>query len=183
MSQNTLYKIASPYAEALLELSINSNSVDKTSQELSLIINIINESTDLKQFLSNPLINANKKKNVINKLFVTEVSNFVLKFLLVLIDRRRISLLNIIIDIYFNLVYKTESTVLTEVSSASSLTEVQQNALIDKIKIMTKSQNVKLVTTIDTSLIGGFIVKIGSKVIDASLSGKLKQLAFYLETN
>nr|QCI04424.1 ATP synthase CF1 subunit delta [Antithamnion hubbsii] len=183
MSQNTLYKISSPYAEALLELSLNNDAVNKTSQDLSLIIDMINESVDLKQFLSNPLINADTKKNVINKLFATEVSSFVLKFLLVLIDRRRISLLNIIIDTYFNLVYKTESTVLTEVSSASNLTEVQQNALIDKIKIMTNSQNVKLITTIDPSLIGGFIIKIGSKVIDASLSGKLKQLAFYLETN
>jgi len=42
---------------------------------------------------------------------------------------------------------------------------------------------VKLITNIDSSLIGGFILKIGSKVIDASLSGKLQQIAFYLETN
>jgi len=183
MSQNTLYKIASPYAEALLELSLNNNAIDKASQDLSLIMDIINQSLDLKQFLSNPLININTKKNVVHQLFSPQVSDFILKFLLVLIDRRRISLLSIIIDTYFNLVYKTESTVLTEIASASDLTEIQQNALIDKIKIITKSQNVKLITTIDPSLIGGFIIKIGSKVIDTSLSGKLKQLAFYLETN
>ena len=48
---------------------------------------------------------------------------------------------------------------------------------------MTNGKKVKLITKIDPDLIGGFIIKIGSKVIDTSLSGKLQQIAFYLETN
>ena len=134
-------------------------------------------------FLSNPLINISSKKNVLNQLFTNQISGFVLKFLLVLIDRRRIFMLDIIIEKYFNLVYKTESTILTEVITAISLTEEQESMLVEKLKIMTNSQNIKLITTIDQSLIGGFIIKIASKVIDASLLGKLKQMAFYLETN
>ena len=183
MSQNTFYKIAIPYAEALLDLAQSSNSFDKTSKDLSIISKTIAESNDLKVFLSNPLTNINSKKQVINQLFASEVSDFILKFLLVLVNRRRISLLNTIIEKYFDLAYKMESTILTEVSTAIQFTELQQDALIDKIKLMTKGENVKLITTVDSSLIGGFIIKIGSKVIDASLSGKLKQMAFYLDTN
>nr|Q02849.1 RecName: Full=ATP synthase subunit delta, chloroplastic; AltName: Full=ATP synthase F(1) sector subunit delta; AltName: Full=F-type ATPase subunit delta [Antithamnion sp.]CAA44983.1 atpD [Antithamnion sp.] len=183
MSQSILYKIANPYADALLELSLLNNAMDKASSDLSMILEVISKSADLKLFLSNPLVEDNLKKNVLNQLFKDKVSDFIVKFLMVLVDRRRISMLHLIIDKYFSLVYKTESTILTEVITAIDLTEEQEIALINKIKVMTKGKNVKLITTIDQTLIGGFIVRIGSKVIDASLSGKLKQIAFYLETN
>ena len=183
MSQSILYRIANPYAEALLELSQVNDAVDKASQDLSNVLELISKSNDLKLFLSNPLVEANLKKSVLNQLLKDQVSHFVLNFLMVLVDRRRISILHLIIDKYLSLVYKTESTILTEVITANNLTEEQQEALINKIKVMTKGENVKLITTIDKDLIGGFILKIGSKVIDASLAGKLKQIAFYLETN
>ena len=183
MSQNVLYKIANPYAEALLELSQLNNVIEQTSQDLSFILQMITDSPELKAFLLNPLININLKKNVLHQAFSQQVSDFVLKFLFVLLDRRRISILHLIIDKYFNLVYQAEATIVTEIFTVNHLTETQQNNLIEKIKIMTKSKQVKLITNIDSSLIGGFILKIGSKVIDASLSGKLQQIAFYLETN
>jgi len=183
MSQNILYKIANPYAEALLELSTLNNVIEQTSHDLSLISSMILDSPELKSFLLNPLIKTNLKKNVLNQAFSEQISDFVLKFLFVLLDRRRISVLPLIIEKYFNLVYQAEATIVTEISTVSNLTEIQQNNLIDKIKVMTNSKQVKLITNIDSSLIGGFILKIGSKVIDASLSGKLQQIAFYLETN
>ena len=72
---------------------------------------------------------------------------------------------------------------LLSASSPDSIPNMDEIAIIEKIKLITNSDNVKLVINIDSNLIGGFIVKIGSKVIDASLSGKLNQIAFYLNTN
>lgn len=183
MSQNVLYKIANPYAEALLELSKTSNLIEQTSQDLSLISQMMSESYELKSLLMNPLIVNNVKKKVLTQIFTPQISDFVLKFLFVLIDRRRIAVLSIVIEKYLDLAYEVEETIVTEISVVSNLTELQQSDLIEKIKIMTAGKKVKLITNIDPSLIGGFILKIGSKVIDASLSGKLKQIAFYLETN
>lgn len=183
MSQNVLYKIANPYAEALLELSRINNVIEETSQDLSFISQMLIDSSEFKSFLINPLITNNLKKKVLNKIFATQINDFVLKFLFILIDRRRIALLSIVIEKYLDLVYAVEETILTEISLVSELTELQQNNLIEKIKIMTSSKKVKLITHIDASLIGGFILKIGSKIIDTSLSGKLKQIAYYLETN
>nr|YP_010865284.1 ATP synthase CF1 delta subunit [Campylaephora boydenii]WGT74119.1 ATP synthase CF1 delta subunit [Campylaephora boydenii] len=183
MSQNVLYKIANPYAEALLELSQINNVLEQTSQDLSFILEMITDSPEFKSFLLNPLISNHLKKKVLNEAFSDKVSDFILKFLFVLLDRRRISLLHLVIEKYFSLVYKAEATIVTEIFTVSNLTEEQQHNLIEKIKIMTNGKQVKLITKIDPSLIGGFILKIGSKVIDASLSGKLQQIAFYLEAN
>nr|QCI05232.1 ATP synthase CF1 subunit delta [Centroceras clavulatum] len=183
MSQSSLYKVANPYAEALLELSQLNNIIEQTSKDLSFISQVISESFELKSCLSNPLIDINLKKRILDQVFSGQLNEFVLNFLFVLVDRRRISLLQVIIDKYLNLVYEAEEIIVAEVFTATILTELQQNNLIQKIKLMTKGKKIKLMTNIDSSLIGGFIIKIGSKVIDTSLSGKLKQIAFYLETN
>ena len=55
--------------------------------------------------------------------------------------------------------------------------------LVQKLKQMTNSKEVKLIITIDSTLIGGLIIQIGSKVIDTSLAGKLKRISFYLSEN
>nr|QJH88276.1 AtpD [Pterocladia lucida] len=181
-NQGVIYKIAQPYAEALLSVVKDLNIVDQTQKDLALISNVLLESVDLKQFLNNPLITSESKKEVLIKLFTDQVSEDVLKFLLVLINRRRISLLHAIIDKYLELAYELKSTTIVEIATAVVLTETQQNNLIDKLKLITNSKNIKLLFNIDTSLIGGFIATIGSKVIDTSLSGKLKDMAFYLNS-
>nr|YP_010985998.1 ATP synthase CF1 delta subunit [Grateloupia asiatica]WOL36916.1 ATP synthase CF1 delta subunit [Grateloupia asiatica] len=182
MSSQSVSKIALPYAEALLESVQEANLVEQTNQDLSLISTILLESIDLKLFLNNPLIVSIAKKNVLNELLGNQVNDYVLKFLLVLIDRRRISLLNVIIEKYLELAYNLESTIIAEISTAIMLTESQQQALIEKLKNITQSKNVKLVVQVNPGLIAGFIVQIGSKVIDTSLSGKLKQMASYLNS-
>jgi len=182
-NQGIINKISVPYAEALLELAKNSNLLPETEQDLSFICTVLSSSKDLKLFLANPLINASNKKDLLKELFKDKINNYILNFLLVLINRRRIGLLTTIIDKYMELSYKLNSLTVAELSTTIAFNENQQTSLVEKIKTITNSKNVKLIINIDPSLIGGFIVKIGSKVIDASLAGKLKQISFYLNTN
>lgn len=181
-NQGIAYRIAQPYAEALLTTARDKCITDETQENLSLISSILSESTDLRLFLDNPLINAASKKEVLKNLFTNQVSESVLRFLLVLVDRRRISLLRAVIEKYLELAYDIESTTVVEISTVVALTENQQDALVKKLKNITNSRKIKLLFNIDTSLIGGFVAKIGSKVIDTSLSGKLKNMAFYLNS-
>nr|YP_009398444.1 ATP synthase CF1 subunit delta [Lophocladia kuetzingii]ARW67630.1 ATP synthase CF1 subunit delta [Lophocladia kuetzingii] len=179
-NQNIRDKIAVPYAEALLEIAQNVNILSETRNNLSSISTILSKSKDLQLFLSNPLINATTKKELLRTLFDDQINSFIMNFLLVLVDRRRISFLTLIIEKYLELTYRLESTTVAELSVASELSELQYQNLMEKIKFITKSNNIKLETNVDPSLIGGFIIKIGSKIIDASLAGKLKQISLYL---
>ena len=183
MNQSMAEKISVPYAEALLDLAKSTNLLSETEQDLSFISTTLSSSKDLQLLLANPLVSVVVKKKVLFKLFSDKINKFILNFLSVLVDRRRIILLNAIISKYLQLAYQLKSVVVADLSTAVEFNELQQEAIIKKIKLITKSENVKLVISIDSNLIGGFIVKIGSKVIDASLSGKLNQIAFYLNTN
>lgn len=179
-NQSMMHKVSVPYAEALLELAQNSNSLQPITNDLSLVADILSKSVDLQRYLFNPLIRVSAKKNLLQELLKDQISDKILNFLFVLLDRRRIFLINTIIEKYLELTYKVEATVLVYISSAIALNEDQQQELVNKIKDMTSSQNVKLVININPSLIGGFTIKIGSKIIDVSLLGRLQQMSLYL---
>lgn len=184
MSKHSIMvKVAIPYAEALLEIAKYHNSLERINQDLSTINNMLSESMQLRLFLNNPLITSAAKKKVLNSLIADQVSYLILKFLLMLVDRRRIDLLSTITQKYSELVYKLDSIIIAQVRTSIALTDQQQLQLIKKIKDITKSKKVKLTITIDTSLICGFIVQIGSKVIDTSLASQLKNMSFYLQKN
>nr|YP_010618879.1 ATP synthase CF1 subunit delta [Deltalsia parasitica]WAX02892.1 ATP synthase CF1 subunit delta [Deltalsia parasitica] len=182
-NQNFKEKIATPYAEALIDHAQSLNLLTEATKDLSSISTILSESKDLQILLQNPLINGLIKKEILKQLFEGQINNFVMNFLLVLVDRRRVSLLDSIIQKYLELIYFLESTTIAELYSAVDVTELQQESLVQKIKSMTNSNQVKLIIRKDANLIGGFIIKIGSKIIDASLAGKLKRMSLYLDTN
>nr|YP_010198603.1 ATP synthase CF1 subunit delta [Gracilaria pacifica]UAD87019.1 ATP synthase CF1 subunit delta [Gracilaria pacifica] len=181
-SQGFMSKVAMPYAEALIESANDASVLDQVNQDLSTISDILKESKELKIFFDNPLIAIEVKKNVVNELFANQVHILVIRFLLVLIDRRRITLLDNIINKYLELVYQLQSIVVAEILTPIILTDAQQSALINKIRDVTNSKIVKLVITIKPTLIAGFIIKIGSKTIDTSLHGRLKDISAYLNS-
>jgi F-type H+-transporting ATPase subunit delta len=172
-------KIAQPYAEAFLELS-NKGSLDSVINDLNCVSSSVSGSAELKTLLSNPLINSQKKKNVVKSVFNDKIDNNTLKFLLVLCDRGRISYLESIVDKALELAYKAASIETVKVISSVPFTSTQQEALVSKLKKMTGADQIRLDITTNSNLIGGFVVQVGSKIIDTSIQGQLRQLASYL---
>jgi F-type H+-transporting ATPase subunit delta len=75
---------------------------------------------------------------------------------------------------------KLNQVVLAEVTSTVELNDSQKEALVQRVKGITKATDVEIQTQIDPSLIGGVIIKIGSQVIDASLRGQLRRIGMSL---
>ena len=101
---------------------------------------------------------------------------------MILVKRDRINLLNAVINNYLELVYQTASIKMIEVSTALAFTNLQKNTLIQKLKELTNAREIRLVITVDPSLIGGFLIKTDSKVIDFTIKNQLQQLAKHLDT-
>lgn len=174
-------KVVLPYSEALLESAQKASIVEEINQDVSIISNALKESEDLTIFLENPLVSLKIKKDVLKEIFEKQISNTILKFLLILVDRRRISLLSLIIEKYLELAYKLDSIMIANVFTPISLSPSQHDELISKLKSITKTNQIQLSIEIDSSLIGGLKIQIGSKVIDTSILGKLNQIAYYLK--
>ena len=172
-------KIAQPYAEAFLELS-SKGSLDTIINDLNCLSTSLSTSAELKKLLSNPLINSQNKKNIVKSIFGDKVDNKTLKFLLVLCDRGRLSYLEAIVEKSIELAYKAASIEIVKVTTSIAFTTSQQDSLTTKLKKMTGANQIKLEININPNLIGGFVVQVGSKIIDTSIQGQLRDLSSYL---
>nr|YP_010336959.1 ATP synthase CF1 delta subunit [Madagascaria erythrocladioides]UNJ16544.1 ATP synthase CF1 delta subunit [Madagascaria erythrocladioides] len=180
-SKSVVAKVAQPYAEALLELAKETSCIDNCNKDSNVILDTLKTSKDLKASLSNPLITSSTKKDILKNIFSDQLTETFMSFLMVLVDRRRIDVVEVIVEKYLELAYKTSAVTIAKVFTAVPFSPEQCDLLIDKLKSMTGAQEIKLIITVDTELIGGFSVQVGSKVIDTSLKGQLNQMASYLE--
>ncbi|MFQ4140235.1 ATP synthase F1 subunit delta [Nodosilinea sp. PGN35] len=181
MNDTTLNsEIAAPYAKALMSVADDNNAVDQVGVEVADLLEVLNSSKELTDFLTSPLMSADAKKGVLRQIAEGNVSDSLLSFLLLLVDRSRVAFLSPILQQYQALLRERNNTVLADVTAAVELSEDQQNAIRDRVKAMTGASSVELSVTVDPSLIGGLIIKVGSQVIDASLRGQLRRIGMQL---
>ena len=176
-------EVSQPYAQALLSIAQSQNLTEEVGEDTRTFLGLLRGSQELTSFLSNPFVKPENKKNVLKQLLGEGVNLCLRNFLLLLVDRRRIAFLEPILQQYLVLLRQLNQTVLAEITSAVPLTEAQQQAITEKVITLTKARQVELETKIDSDLIGGVIIKVGSQVIDASLRGQLRRLSLRLSSN
>ena len=183
MSANTLVsKIAVPYARALYDFSIEKNIMHQITADFQNLEEFLNKSPELSSYLNNPLISLIAKREILTKILQPNINVETFKFLIVLVNKKRINLLQAVIDSYLTLVYQLASIRTLKISTASAFTNKQKNELIKKLKELTKAREIRLIINIDSSLIGGFLIKSNSKVIDFTVKNQLQKLANHLDT-
>lgn len=182
MSVNPLaLKIAAPYARALFDFSVEKNIMHQITADFQNLEIFLDESAELTNYLNNPIVNKDAKREILTKTLKSQVNTETFKFLMVLVNRDRINLLKSVIASYLKLVYETASIKTIEVSTAYPLANLQKNTLIQKLKELTNAREIRLVITVDSSLIGGFLIKTESKVIDFTIKNQLQKLAKHLD--
>ena len=183
MSQNPLAaKAAVPYARALYDFSVEQNLMHQITADFQNLEVFLAQTPDLTNYLNNPLIGQDQKQELLDKTLKTQLNHETFKFLSVLVKRDRINLIQPVITSYLNLVYELASIKMIEVTTAFAFTNLQKNTLIKKLKELTNAREIRLVINVDSSLIGGFLIKTNSKVIDFTVKNQLQLLAKHLDT-
>jgi len=175
-SNSVSQAVVAPYADALISLAQEQNSLDAIARDIRLIGNTLADSAELKQLFANPLVGANIKKGVVESVFGSQISAATKSFLLLLVDRKRIAFLSEIVSEFKALLRVIDEVALAEVTTALKLSKSQEDNICDRVKAMTKAKSVELDVTINPDLIGGVIIKVGSQVVDASIRGQLRRL-------
>lgn len=173
-------QVVEPYAQALMSVASNQNQTEQVGEDVRALINGLQASEELRDFLANPFIKAEDKKSVLGRIVGEGTNPNLRNFLMLLVDRGRIFLLEGICQQYLTLLRQLNQTVLAEVTSAVELNEAQQQSVREKVLAMTNAREVELATKIDQDLIGGVIIKVGSQVVDASIRGQLRRLSLRL---
>ena len=130
--------------------------------------------------MSSPVLEVEAKKLALEKLFSKKIKPSFLNLMKLLADRQRIGLLDAVLERLLELYREQQNIALATVTSASELDEDQQGDLLSKIQAIAGTDNLELKLNVDSSLIGGLIVRVGSKVIDASIAGQVRRLGLSL---
>ena len=182
MSGNPLTsKIAAPYARALFDFSVEKNIMHQITADFQNLDIFLEETPELLEYLNNPIVKQEVKRGILTKTLKSQLNTDTFNFLMVLVERDRINLLTSVIDAYLELIYQTASIKMIEVSTASAFTNLQKDTLIQKLKELTNAREIRLVITVEPNLIGGFLIKLDSNILDFTIKNQLENLAKKLD--
>ena len=175
-----LNTITTPYADAFLQVAESRQEVDQVVDQAKAILALWHNTPELREAMSSPVLEVDAKKAALEKLFTEQVTPSFLNLLKLLADRQRIGILDAVLERMLELYREQRNIALATVTSASALSEEQQAELSKKVQAVAGTDKLEINLNVDPDLIGGFVVKVGSKVIDASLAGQVRRLGLAL---
>ncbi|WP_280951185.1 F0F1 ATP synthase subunit delta [Pararhizobium haloflavum] len=173
--------VARRYASSLFELAKDANSIDAVGAELDQFEALINESADLRRLVVSPIFSADEQSRAMTAIVdKAGLKGLTGNFLKVVARNRRLFALPGIVRSYREIAAAHRGEVAAEVTTAHALTAAQETDLRAALKDVT-GKDVALNVTVDPSILGGLIVKVGSRQIDTSLRTKLSSLKLALK--
>lgn len=169
-------QVASRYAKSLIDLAKEQNSLELIKLDIDTFISVVSANKQLLAILKNPIINTDKKLAILTDLFGS-FNPVILAFFKIVVSKGRAEVLYSTAKEFINQYNNLKGTVKATVVSASELSadikaQIQQAVL----QASPAGSSVELETKINPDLIGGFVLKVGDKQIDTSLSSRLNQL-------
>ena len=168
--------ISDRYASALYDLASEKKLVDVVLDDLLFIQSMIKNNKDLKLVIKSPLIKSNDKLKILQHILQSKKPNELSStFLKVLSKNKRFQKTLDIISQFKNINAQKRGDVLADITSAEKLTNEQQDNIKEQLRTIL-GDKLSLSYKVDKQIIGGLIIKVGSKMIDTSLSNKINKL-------
>jgi F-type H+-transporting ATPase subunit delta len=168
--------LAGRYAVALFELARDQDALDEVAGDLTGFRSLLQESADLRRLIESPVLSREDQGRAISALGERAgFAGLTQQFLGLLAQKRRLFALPAIIEAYLAMLGQHKGEVSAELVSAVALTDEQLAAVKEQLS-KAVGQSVTLATAVDPHLLGGLVVRVGSRMIDASLRTKLQRL-------
>jgi F-type H+-transporting ATPase subunit delta len=168
--------VSDRYASALYDLAAEKKLVDPVLEDLSNLKNILKDNKELSLVVKSPLITSIDKLNIFESLLKKINANELTStFLKVIEKNKRFSNLASIITQFININSQKRGDVLADITSADELNDDQKNNITNQLKSIL-GDKLSLSFDVDKNIMGGLIVKVGSKMIDTSLANKINKL-------
>jgi F-type H+-transporting ATPase subunit delta len=168
--------MAGRYATALFELALESNTVDAVTGDLDRFDALIGDSPDLARLVRSPVFGADEQGKALGAVLTRAgIGGLPAKFLMLVTSNRRLFAVRDIIKAYRALVARHKGELTAQVTVAETLSDTHRNAIRDALRSVT-GKDVGLDVKVDPAIIGGLVVKLGSRMVDSSLRTKLNSI-------
>ncbi len=174
--QHTVSGMPGRYATALFELAAEADSIDAVGNDLNAFQDLLDQSDDLRRLVSSPVFGADEQRGAIDAILARAgIGGLAANFIRLAAANRRLFAISAMISAYRALVADARGEITAEVTSAEKLTAAQVTKLKSSLKAIV-GRDVQLASKTDASILGGLIVKVGSRMVDSSLRTKLQNL-------
>lgn len=169
--------VAGRYASALYALASEQRQTSEIAAALRTVSDLIAESPDLRRLVRSPVFSAQEQTKAFDAILERAgVSGIAANFVRLVASKRRLFALADMIKGYNQLYDSARGLTRAQVTSAAPLTDAQVVALKEQLRGKAAGQNVEVSVKVDPALIGGLVVKLGSRMIDGSLRTKLNAI-------
>jgi F-type H+-transporting ATPase subunit delta len=168
-------RVAKPYARALYDAALEQNALADIVADIEKLRELIEESEEFVQLISSPVLSPQFKSETFEQIFADATHPLMINFLKLLALKQRERYLTAIMDVFSAIVDEAAGRLVAKVTTAVPLTEEQEAQLTAHLRAYSGKQ-VRLETTIDAQIQGGFIVQLDDTVFDASVATQLQRL-------
>ncbi|HME29628.1 MAG TPA: F0F1 ATP synthase subunit delta [Pseudolabrys sp.] len=169
--------MAGRYATALFELALDNKAVDDVKKDLDQFDTLVAQSADLNRLVRSPAFDADEQLKALSAILVRAgITGLTANFLRVITTNRRLFAVRDMIRAYRILIARHKGEMVAQVTVAEKLSDTSLEALKSALKSVTGSRDVDLEIKVDPAIIGGLIVKVGSRMVDSSLRTKLNSI-------
>ena len=173
----TISGMAGRYATALFELALENKAVDAVKKDLDQFNALIADSADLNRLVRSPVFDADEQLKALSAVLAKAgIGGLAANFLRVITTNRRLFAVRDMIRGYRALVARHKGEVTAHVTVAEKLSDTHLDTLKSTLKTVTSGKDIDLDVKIDPAIIGGLIVKVGSRMVDSSLRTKLNSI-------
>jgi F-type H+-transporting ATPase subunit delta len=169
-------KAASRYAKSLIDLSTEQNSMEAMRADMISIVQVIDANPVLGAILNNPIIPLDKKAGILKNIFADKVHLVTQTFLNLIVSKGRAGIVYETAKAFMSQYNALKGIITAEVTSAIALTDLNRTEIIAIVKREVGANEVIIKEKVDERLIGGFILKVGDRQFDASISSSLNKL-------
>ena len=162
------------YAKAILDLAVDKTATEAVEKDMRSVVATVSDSAELRQMLSSPVISGTTKKEVLLKVF--KGSHAISEGLIsMLVDNKRVSILNEIALKFIILNEQQKGKDVAYVTTAVPMDAAMEKKILKQVTTITGNE-VTIENTVDESIIGGFVLRVGDLQYDASIANKLNNL-------
>nr|WP_294486711.1 ATP synthase F1 subunit delta [uncultured Anaerosporobacter sp.] len=169
--------VSKTYGEALFDLALEDGTLTTIIKEVNVVKEAMKKNPDLLKLLSHPKIKKEEKISVIENIFKGRVSDSLVGFLVIVVQKDRYDDLDGIFEYFVTKVREYKNIGVASITSAVELAEEQKKQIEQRLLQTTKYSQFELTFHVDKSLIGGLVIRIGDRVVDSSVKTKLQMLA------
>lgn len=176
-------RIAARYAKSLIDLAIEQNQLEGVYADMSWLQEVCRQSRDFVNMLRSPIIKADSKQKMVRSITEKQVGVLTAAFLKLVIAKGREGILPEIASAFIDGYKQYKGIHTLFLTTAAPISDATRVALVDQVKKSGGFKQVELHENVDPALIGGFVLRVGDQLVDASILYDLRNIAKQFESN